>query len=629
MTPIALTPTAKILVIKLADLGDVLTATPALRALRHRYPDATIDVLLTHHTQSALAHSTLADNLISSDNFRFFAPRDALKPDLLAEGWQLLKVIRQKKYDAVIILHHLTTRFGALKYATIARAGGAKIVAGLRPPGKRGAFLTHFAPDNGFGARHEIDYWLDVVAQVDAPAVGREMEMAFSADDAAWAKTILRAENRRPPVVVIHPGSGGFSTARRWAARRFAAVADALIADGATVALVGTPTDGADAVQAVMTRQAVDLSGQTSLHQLAALISQAQLFIGGDSGVSHIAAATGVPMVSIFGPTNDAAWGASGEKQVVLRADIPCAPCAYIGHSVGLRHGCAAKTCLKFITPEQVLHTARKLLNDEPPSPPKITIEKRNPAEHATILGVTIDAVTFQSALAKIETFIADGHPHQVCTVNPEFVVAARRDHLFRRVINRAAMAFADGAGLLMAARWLGETPLPERIAGVDMVEALAQRSAERGYRLYFLGAQPGVAEKAIAALRERYPKLRAVGAFAGSPRAEDEDAIVEKIRAATPDVVFVAYGAPKQDKWIARNMHRLPAGVLIGVGGAFDFIAGTAQRAPKWVQRIGLEWLHRLVMQPWRWRRIWNAVPYFLWLIFKSKIGLGEHYDN
>ncbi len=628
MTPIALVPTAKILVVKLADLGDVLTATPALRALRRRYPHATIDVLLTHHTQPALAYSTWADNLIPSDNFRFFTPRDALKPDVMAEGLQLLKVIRQKKYDAVIILHHLTTRAGALKYAAIARAGGAKIVAGLHPPGKRGAFLTHFAPDGGFGKRHEVDYWLDVVAQVDAPAVGREMDMAFSADDATWARTLLRAENHHSPVVVIHPGSGGFSTARRWSARHFAAVADALIADGATVALVGTPTDGIDAVQAAMTRQAVDLSGQTSLHQLAALISQAQLFIGGDSGVSHIAAATGVPMVSIFGPTNEAAWGATGAQQIILRADIPCAPCAYIGHSVGLRHGCDAKTCLKLITPEQVLRTARKLLNDETPARP-VVIPPERPAEHATILGVTIDAVTFQSALAKIETFIAEGRPHQICTVNPEFVVAAQRDHLFRRVINRASMAFADGAGLLLAARWLGETPLPERIAGVDMVEALAQRSAERGYRLYFLGAQPGVAEKAIATLRERYPKMKAVGAFAGSPRAEDEDALVEKIRAAAPDVVFVAYGAPKQDKWIARNMHRLPGGVFIGVGGAFDFIAGTAQRAPKWVQRIGLEWLHRLVMQPWRWRRIWNAVPRFLWLIFKSKIGLGEYYDD
>ena len=113
------------------------------------------------------------------------------------------------------------------------------------------------------------------------------------------------------------------------------------------------------------------------------------------------------------------------------------------------------------------------------------------------------------------------------------------------------------------------------------------------------------------------------VGTFAGSPRAEDEDEIVAKIQQANPDVIFVAYGAPNQDKWIARNMGRLPASVLIGVGGAFDFISGTSKRAPVWMQRAGLEWLHRFVQQPSRWRRIWNAVPRFLWLVWRECIQL------
>jgi N-acetylglucosaminyldiphosphoundecaprenol N-acetyl-beta-D-mannosaminyltransferase len=244
-----------------------------------------------------------------------------------------------------------------------------------------------------------------------------------------------------------------------------------------------------------------------------------------------------------------------------------------------------------------------------------------SPYPKASILGVRVHAVTFEQALAQIEAFIAAGGPHQVATVNPEFVVAAQKDDIFRQIINRAALSFPDGNGLLKAARWLNQPRLPERIPGVDVVEALASLSARKGYRIYFLGARPGVAEKAIEVLQQRYPGMVAAGAFAGSPRAEDEDDIVAKIQAARPDIVLVAYGAPRQDKWIARNMHRLPASVLMGVGGAFDFISGATRRAPRWMQQMSLEWLHRFIQQPSRWRRMWNAVPRFLGLVFVERV--------
>ncbi len=619
-------PTAKILVIKLADLGDVLTVTPALRALRETFPQATIDLLLAHHTVPALVHSALVDNLIPSNNFRFFSLQEALHPGLLSEGLVLLRQVHQKRYDAVVVLHHLTTRAGALKYAVIARASGAPIVAGLKPPDKRGKFFTHAVADRGFGARHEIEYWLDVVRLLGAHTDNQMMELAISPADIDWANRQLQQWGGARPLVVIHPGSGGFSTARRWRAENFAAVADGLIERGAQVALVGTSTDSTDAVRAAMHGSPIDLTGKTTLHQLAALLRQAQLFIGGDSGVSHIAAASGVSMVSIFGPTNAAAWGATGDKCVVLQADVPCGPCTYVGHTVGLREGCAARTCLKLITPSRVLAAAEALLaNAHSPAPAVAHPPEKTDLPSATILGVRLHAVTFKDALAQIETFIRRGTPHQVCTVNPEFVVAAQHDTVFRRIINRAALAFADGAGLLKAARWLNQPPLPERVAGVDMVAALAALSAEKGYRIFFLGAQPGVAEKTIAVLRARYPKLVAVGAYAGSPSAEDEDDIVARIQAAQPDIVLVAYGAPRQDKWIARNLHRLPSSVSMGVGGAFDFISGTTQRAPHWMQRLNLEWLHRFIKQPWRWRRMWNAVPRFLWLVLLEKFDLRE----
>lgn len=228
--------------------------------------------------------------------------------------------------------------------------------------------------------------------------------------------------------------------------------------------------------------------------------------------------------------------------------------------------------------------------------------------------------MTNSETLAYIEQFIASGQPHQLTTTNPEFVVTAQHDEAFRQIINRAALSLPDGVGLLKAARFLKTTPLPERVAGSDLVVKLAELSHQKGYRIYFLGAQEGVAEQAIDNLHHRYPKLQVAGSFAGSPALEENEAIIRRILPTSPDILLVAYGAPQQDKWITRNLERLQIPVCIGVGGSFDFLAGTAKRAPVWLQRSGLEWLHRFVIQPQRWYRIWQAVPYFSWLVLRSK---------
>ena len=238
----------------------------------------------------------------------------------------------------------------------------------------------------------------------------------------------------------------------------------------------------------------------------------------------------------------------------------------------------------------------------------------------ATILGVRVHAVTSVQTLGLIKQFIADGSPHQLTTVNPEFVVKAQKDAEFRRIINESALALPDGIGLIKAARLLGITPLPERVAGSDLVVKLAELSHLEGYRIFFLGAQPGVADRAIERLRSQFPNMKVVGAFAGSPALTENEAILERIFATRPQILLVAYGAPQQDKWIARNLDRLQTPVCIGVGGSFDFLAGVTRRAPARLQRLQLEWLHRLVMQPWRWRRIWNAVPVFVWLVLRQK---------
>ena len=233
------------------------------------------------------------------------------------------------------------------------------------------------------------------------------------------------------------------------------------------------------------------------------------------------------------------------------------------------------------------------------------------------ILGVAVHAVTTEETLAWIEGAIAARAPQQICTANPEFLMRARRDREFFDLLNRADLVLPDGIGLLFAARWLGGR-LPERVAGSDLIYRISERAAHHGWRLYLLGAEEGVAAQTADLLRARYPGLTIAGTFGGSPKAEDEAQIVSKVTAARPDVLLVAYGAPAQDKWIAHNRGRLGVPVSLGVGGALDFVTGTARRAPIWIQRAGLEWLHRLLRQPWRARRIFTAVVAFPWAVLR-----------
>jgi len=243
---------------------------------------------------------------------------------------------------------------------------------------------------------------------------------------------------------------------------------------------------------------------------------------------------------------------------------------------------------------------------------------ERRPA-HLRILGIRVDNVTTPEVLDLLERYIAERRPRQIVTVNPEFVMAARRDATFRAVLEAADLALPDGQGLLWAARVMGSR-LRERVCGSDIVPAVAALSARQGYRLFLLGAVPGVAERAAEALTARNPGLQIAGTYAGSPAVEEEDTIVAMIRAARPDLLFVAYGAPRQDLWIHRNLQRLDVPVCMGVGGTLDFVAGVATRAPYWMRRAGLEWLHRLIRQPWRWRRM-MVLPKFAWLVCTTRL--------
>jgi N-acetylglucosaminyldiphosphoundecaprenol N-acetyl-beta-D-mannosaminyltransferase len=235
-----------------------------------------------------------------------------------------------------------------------------------------------------------------------------------------------------------------------------------------------------------------------------------------------------------------------------------------------------------------------------------------------SILGVPVHDVTTEETLTLINQFVRERTSHQICTVNPEFIMAAQRDAEFKRILNQSALNLPDGIGVIWAAQRLGH-PLRERVAGSDLVRLIADRAQTAGWRIFLLGAAEGVAEQAARSLSVHYPQVNIVGAYAGSPRPEEEADIAAQIRSSGADVLLVAYGAPKQDKWIDRNIERTDVAVAIGIGGSLDFIAGTQKRAPRWMQRLGLEWLYRLVREPWRWRRQ-LALPRFAWAVLRQR---------
>ncbi|MDD5055171.1 MAG: WecB/TagA/CpsF family glycosyltransferase [Candidatus Peribacteraceae bacterium] len=242
------------------------------------------------------------------------------------------------------------------------------------------------------------------------------------------------------------------------------------------------------------------------------------------------------------------------------------------------------------------------------------------------ILGVPIDAVTEEEAADRIAGFLDSRTQHHVMTPNPEMLVKAHGDPYFHALLGRTALNVPDGVGLLFAARLQGKR-FPARVTGVDLVVRICANPAASP--VFFLGAAPGVAESAANALQSRVPSLQIAGTYAGSPALAEEEEIIGLINASGAKTLFVAFGAPVQDLWIDWVLSRLQTvRVAMGVGGAFDFLAGKQQRAPKSMQRIGLEWMWRLMKEPRRLKRIWRAVivfPVFVlteWLAWRSPGG-------
>ncbi len=272
--------------------------------------------------------------------------------------------------------------------------------------------------------------------------------------------------------------------------------------------------------------------------------------------------------------------------------------------------------------------------------------------EKVNIAGVEFDAVRYEDVLTAVGVFVGQEHKkHMIVTPNPEMVVHAQKDNAFKRVLNSASLAVPDGIGILWAAHYLNRDPaknrwvekikvlstlfqvlfkmkaiykvLPARVTGADLLFRVVEESQKNGWKIFLLGAAPGVADIAIERLLKRYPQAIFAGSFAGTPAETHEDELCERIRNAQPDILFVAYGSPAQEEWISRNLDKLGSvKVAIGVGGAIDFAAGKAKRAPKLLRSLGLEWFWRLVTQPSRFKRIWNATFVFVRLIFRLKAG-------
>jgi N-acetylglucosaminyldiphosphoundecaprenol N-acetyl-beta-D-mannosaminyltransferase len=221
----------------------------------------------------------------------------------------------------------------------------------------------------------------------------------------------------------------------------------------------------------------------------------------------------------------------------------------------------------------------------------------------ARVLGVRVDCLNMQATLDRIDQMVQAGGQHLVATVNPEFIMRARRDSDFARVLESADLCLPDGTGVVWAARRQG-CSMSGPVTGVDLIPPLAALCATRGYRLFLLGAGPGVAAELATRLRAGHPVLE-VAAHPGSSDPSSDDETVSLIRAHRTQVLLVAFGAPKQELWIDRLKDRLGVAVGIGVGGAYDYLAGRVPRAPMWMRRAGLEWLHRLIRQPWRVRRM------------------------
>lgn len=255
-----------------------------------------------------------------------------------------------------------------------------------------------------------------------------------------------------------------------------------------------------------------------------------------------------------------------------------------------------------------------------------------------SILSVGVDSVSESEFRARVEQWLLsnersfDGSRtgRQIATVNPEFIMEAQANSRFRDVINAADCNLADGVGLEYASRILFGRQVFHRMTGVTATLKLCEHAVQSGKSVYFAGSGEGIARMAADVLQRKFPKLTVAGAETGIPlegtrtQVEYTDDLIERINAVRPDILLVAFGAPKQELWIADNLSRMPSvKIAMGVGGTLDYLSGAVAYAPAWIRRLGLEWLYRLIREPRRWNRIITATVRFPLAVVRSRLAL------
>ncbi len=234
------------------------------------------------------------------------------------------------------------------------------------------------------------------------------------------------------------------------------------------------------------------------------------------------------------------------------------------------------------------------------------------------VLGVPLDPLRLEEAAERACRLVRTEGCHLVVTANPELVMAARVDSELLQAVREASLVVADGIGVVWASRRLG-CALPERVPGIELMEALCARAEAEEWGVFLLGGLPGVAEQAGQALKRRWPGLRVAGIHHGY--FPEDGPVVEQVARSGAQVLFCGLGSPRQELWLARNLTRLGVRLAMGVGGGLDVLAGRTPRAPVWLRRLHLEWLYRLLREPRRWRRQ-LALPRFAWLVLRSRPG-------
>lgn len=247
--------------------------------------------------------------------------------------------------------------------------------------------------------------------------------------------------------------------------------------------------------------------------------------------------------------------------------------------------------------------------------------------ETTKIVNLSVTNLMISDVLENIDNSVSLKMKKIYAPLNVDMIVRSNRDTEFKSILQNDMTLLADGMPLIWAAMFLGDE-IVEKISGSDLFPMTCELSAKRGFKVFFLGSKPGIAEKAKKVLLDKYPTLKVVGVYSpplGFENINDENQkIIEMINLSNTDILFIGLGSPKQEKWIWKYNNRINAIVTICVGASFDFTSGAIQRAPKWMQKSGLEWFWRLILEPKRlWRRYLFDDPVFFWLVLKQKLGL------